>query len=234
MPSHHWSSNHPGREVKQPIRVILIEDEGLFRDMLRGALARTEGIEVVGDFADGQAALEQGPALAADVAILDIELGSGSNGIQVGRLLRQRQPDLGIVLLSNHDQLALLSAVPEQERFGWSYLLKKSVADVASLVRAVEGAAAGFVVLDPHLARAQRAPQDGPLAALTPRQFEILTLMAQGFNNAAISGRLGLARKTVENQINLIYQLLDVDTVNPDLQPRVQAVLAYLRASHLL
>lgn len=210
------------------IRVAIVEDEGLFRDLLRVALAQQPRLTVVGAFADGTSALRQIPRLAARVAILDIELGVGPTGIDVGLRLRRDHPDLGIVLLSNHSDPEFLASLPREALAGWSYLLKRSVSDAATLARAVEGAAAGLVVLDPQLVSGLQ-PRDGsPLSRLTPRQAAILALLAQGYTNAAIAGELGLAEKSVENQINLLYQNLNVTREQTNLHPRVAAVLTYL------
>src|SRR5262245_464322 len=112
---------------------------------------------------------------------------------------------------------------------GWCYLLKRSVADVATLERTIAGAAAGLVVLDPHVV-AGRAPRvGGALAQLTPRQGEILAWIAQGFTNPAIAGRPAVASGTVENPVTQIYQELGLGTDQSEFNPRVLAVLLYLR-----
>ncbi len=151
------------------------------------------------------------------------------NGIKTGRLLRRRQPQLGIVLFSHHLNPHYRSAVPQNEITGWSYLIKSSVGSLSALVRAIEGVAAGQVVLDPGLTARLRSDTAGPLARLTSRQREILSLIAQGFSNAAIAQNLGLSLKTVENQNNLIYQEMAISQEDNSLQPRVQAVLTYLK-----
>jgi DNA-binding NarL/FixJ family response regulator len=211
------------------LRVVLVEDEALFRDLLRVSLIQSMQLEVVGDFADGETALARAPSLSPDVAIVDIELGRGMNGIQAGRLLRRRMPNLGIVLLSNHHDPAFLYSVPAEEVAGWSYLLKKSIGSVASLMRAVQGAAAGYVVLDPQLIQRARPKREGILAPLSPRLREILDLIAQGFSNGGIAERLAVTRKTVENQINTLYDALQIDRSDLSVNPRVRAVLIYLQ-----
>ncbi len=213
------------------VKVMILEDEALYRDLLRTALMQHGRFEVVGAFADGEAALEAAPRLRPDVAIHDIELGRPMNGIQVGILLRRQMPGLGIVLLSNHDDPHFIDSIPRDVIGGWSYLLKKTVSDVASLARAIEGAVSGFVVVDPQILRGLRPREQGLLAKLTPRQTEILSLIAQGFSNAAIAQQLVLSEKSVENQINVIYQQLDLRRTNSSVQPRVMAVLTYLRES---
>lgn len=211
------------------VDVILVEDESLFRDLLRMSLAQSQSIRVVADFADGESAVAAAPAVAPRVAVLDIALGGRLNGVQVGRMLRRAHPDIGIVLLSNHCDPATLAGVPDDELAGWSYLLKQSVGDVATLTRAIEGSAAGLVVIDPQLAVRGRLKQGGAIGRLTPRQHEILALIAQGYANATIAERLGIAVKTVENQINALYGEMSIDTADASIQPRVSAALAYLR-----
>ena len=221
-------------EPAAPITLALVEDEDLYRDLLRVVLSQQSHLEVVGAFKDGAAALDAIPRLRPRVALLDIELPGGPNGIQLGLRLRREIPDIGIVLLSNHRDPEFVTSLSREVMRGWSYLLKKSVGDVEALNRAIEGAAAGFVVLDPQLVTGMQARDAGLLARLTPRQREILGLIAQGFTNAAIADRLVLAAKTVENQINQIYQQLDIDREDPAIQPRVRAVLTYLEeSSHL-
>jgi DNA-binding NarL/FixJ family response regulator len=221
-----------GQGVRK-LRVILVEDEGLFRDLLRIALSQHPRLEVVGSFPDAEAALQKAVDLRPDVAILDIELRGSMNGVQLGLLLRRQLKELGVVLLSNHRDLRFVGAVPPETVAGWSYLLKRSVSDVGTLSRAVEGASMGLVVLDPQVVSSMRPTAGGRLSRLTPRQREILALIAQGHTNAAIAERLVLAEKSVENQINLLYQQLEIDRRDPSIQPRVSAVLAYLGESRL-
>ena len=196
--------------------------------MLTVALSHEERFDVIGAFADGQAALESAPGLQPHVAILDIELGSEINGIQVGLLLRR---ELGIILLSNHGDPHFVSSLPMEAISGWSYLLKKTVGDLGGLTRAIEGATAGFVVLDPQIVTGLHPKSGGLLSRLTPRQNEILMLIAQGYTNASIAQKLMLSEKSVENQINTIYQQLDLTREDAAVQPRVTAVLTYLRES---
>jgi DNA-binding NarL/FixJ family response regulator len=144
-------------------------------------------------------------------------------------LLRRQLNRLGIVLLTNHSDMRLVAALQKHVIKGWSYLLKRSVSDVDALSRAIEGAAEGYVLLDPEFAGKGARKSGGPLAKLSARQREILGLMAEGYTNAAIADRLMLAQKSVENQINQIYHALGIGRAETDYQPRVQAVLSYLR-----
>lgn len=211
-----------------PIRLVIVEDEHLYRDLLRTVLQLDAQLAVVGDYATAQEALEAVPRLAPTVALLDIELGGPTNGVQLGLLLREKLPGLGVVLLSNVRAPRLLASIPPREVGGWSYLLKRSVRDATVLRRAIDGAAMGLVTLDPSLV-AGRHPRDrGALSAVTPRQLEILALVAEGWANDAIAQRLGLSIKTVENQLTLTYQELGLDRDKDPVHPRVKAVLLYL------
>ena len=218
------SESNSGR----PIRVIIAEDEDLYRDMLRTALSTDPHLDVVGTFSNGEAAVEQAAGLRPQVALLDIELGGHLNGVQAGVLLRRALPRLGIVLLSNQGSPRVLASLPPDALSGWSYLLKRSVRDVGALQRAIQGAAAGLMVLDPQLVVGRRERAGGALARLTPRQREILGLVAQGYTNAAIAAQLVVAVKTVEKQLNLLYQELGADRGSSSLHPRVKAVLTFL------
>jgi DNA-binding NarL/FixJ family response regulator len=217
------------------IRVAIVEDEPLYRGLLEHHLARHPRLQVVGAFADGASALAGVPSLQPDVVTLDIELPGRVDGINVGVALREQLPRLGIVILSNHADPRFLGALPREVTSGWSYLLKKSVSNIETLDRAIEGAASGTVTIDPTVVAGMRPKAGGALAGLTPRQREIMGLVAQGLTNAAIAEQLVLAEKSVENQLTIIYGELGVDRRGGDapVHPRVSAVLAYLRDSRV-
>lgn len=217
-----------------PLKVLVVEDEPLYREMLTLALSQDEGIQVVAAVADAESALQAAEYRRPDVATLDIEISGSMNGIELGIKLRDRLPRLGIVLLSNHRDPSFLNAFQSQAYSGWSYLLKKSSYNLEMLRRAIKGAACGYVMVDPQLIDSARVARNSPIARLTPRQQEILGLMAQGYTNAAISEALGITAKSVENQINLIYQHLDIDRSDRSVQPRVTAVLEYLKSTQAL
>ncbi len=210
------------------IRLVIVEDEHLYRDLLQTVLRLDPQLDVVGAYESADEALQAVPRLRPRVALLDIELGGGTNGVQLGLLLRARLPDLGVVLLSNVRAPRLLASLPPNEVAGWSYLLKRSVRDATVLRRAIDGAAMGLVMLDPTLVAGRQARDRGALATLTPRQLDILELVAEGWTNDTIADRLRLSVKTIENQIVLIYQHLGLDRTRDPVQPRVKAVLLYL------
>ena len=147
------------------IKIAIVEDEPLFRGLLENHLRRHPGLEVVGAYADGMSALASLPDIGPDVVTLDIEMPGRMDGIDVGLALRQRLPRLGIVILSNHADPRFLGALPREATSGWSYLLKKSVSDIETLDRAVEGAANGAVMLDPTVVAAMRPKPGGPAGA---------------------------------------------------------------------
>jgi DNA-binding NarL/FixJ family response regulator len=213
------------------IRVAIVEDEPLFRGLLEHHLGRHSRLEVVGTYADAATALAAIPDIAPDVVTLDIELPGRMDGIALGIALRQQLEQLGIVILSNHADPRFLGALPREAISGWSYLLKKSVTDIAALDRAVEGAAAGIVTLDQAVVAGMQPKPGGLLTRLTPRQRDILGLLAQGLTNSAIAEQLVLAEKSVENQLTSIYAELGIDRREEAVHPRVSAVLAYLKDS---
>jgi len=217
----------------RPIRVAVVEDEPLYRGLLEHYLGRHHRLEVVGVYADGASALAGVLGATPDVVTLDIELAGDMDGIQVGLALRQRLPDLGIVILSNHADPRFLGALPREVTSGWSYLLKKSVSNTETLDRALEGAASGTVTLDPAIVAGMRPNPGSPLSRLTRRQSEFMDLVAQGLTNAAIAEKLVIAEKSVENQLTTIYGELNIDRGEntSGLHQRVSAVLAYLQES---
>ena len=210
------------------VKVMIVEDEGLLRDMLRISLNGIPNIEVVEAVGNGAAALEAAARSEPDVVLMDIELGHDPNGIATGRAIKKQNPDTGIVILSGHRERQYLNLITGDEHAGWSYLLKQSVSDTGALARAIEGAASGLVVMDPTVVNSMKPRRGSAIAGLTPRQQEVLNMMAQGYNNAAIADKLVLGTKSVENYINAIYQELNLNHNGP-MHPRVQAVLSYIR-----
>jgi DNA-binding NarL/FixJ family response regulator len=215
---------------RKPIRLVVVEDEPLYRDLLCGWLERA-GFVVVGVFADPVAALLVTPALSADVALLDIELGSSVSGVELGIGLRRSMPRLGIVLLSNYTRPQLLAALPAEVAGGWSYLSKRTVSDGEALSRAITGAAEGLVVFDAALTGSSVIRAGSPIERLSPRQRQIVALLAQGYSNSAIGERLVLTEKSVENHITRIYQEVGIDAHDPVNHQRVRMALLYLEST---
>ncbi|GGR11790.1 response regulator [Agromyces mediolanus] len=209
------------------IRVILVEDQALFRSLLSDLVRAEPGFELVA----AAAGIAEARALAADaeadVVLLDIELPDG-NGFQFGRELRRARPGLGVVLLSSHDLMELLLALPDRERAGWSYLSKVSSTSRETLLRALRVSARGASMLDPELLGRLRPRRGSALAGLTPRQLHALRLLAEGLSNAAIARDMGISNHSVDNLLNAVYSTLGVRD-DGDLNSRVAAALHLVR-----
>lgn len=203
-------------------RVVIIEDEPLFRQLLMAQLSSDPEIEVVGEGASGEEAIELAEALAPEVMLMDIEMGDGISGIQAGHTIKSRRPTMGIVLLSNHKAKQFIV-----NSGGWSYLLKRNVRDIETVARAVKGAAWGMIVIDPQLTDALKPRSDSALSQLEARDVKILELIAQGFTDKAISEELVIDVKTVQQRFKGIADSLGVER-GPNVDPRVAAVRAYL------
>lgn len=210
------------------IRVIIVEDEALFRDLLVSSLSVRDEIVVVAAYQDGTEVLANLSQDRPQVALVDIDLGPGDTGVQVALRMRQILPSIGIVFLSNYDEPGVLTAINRERAGGWAYLLKKSVSHLGHIVRAIEGVHDGLVVIDPRLVKALDPGGKGLVDTLTPRQHQVLELMAQGYSNAAIAERLVLQPKSVENLISQIYQGLGIDYAEGAIHARVKATLLFL------
>lgn len=215
------------------LKVVIVEDEPLFRELLRGALEHEGDVEIIAAFEDAETAGERVPELAPDVVILDIELKGEMSGIELGIELRRTLPNLGIVLLSHHRVRNIYGLIPPGQEGGWSYLLKDTVQNVDMLRRTLHGAADGMLVLDPELVLNARAEPESDLARLTPRQLQTLQLMAKGYTNEAIARHLSVSVKSVENHANQVYRELGIDRSDRSVQPRVQAVVKYIMQTRL-
>lgn len=212
---------------RTPLRLAIVEDESLFRELLGTVLSALPGLTVEAAYGSASEALAELPAKKPDVVLLDIDLKNGENGFQLGLKLRKHLPQLGVVLLSSHRAPALLATLPVDQAHGWSYLLKSSVRDVESLERALHGTASGMMILDPKLAE---EPGRNPLASqLSPRQYSLLKLLAEGKSNREISRQLHLTEKTVENQIGGLYREMGIDTSDSRAHSRVQATLRFIQ-----
>lgn len=215
------------------VSVVVADDEKLFLDLLVGVLSRSGKIDVVGAYADAEAAIEASRRLRPKVVILDIELRGNLNGIQAGLLLRNESPDTGIIWLSAYRRPYLPLSFQQQGSAGWGYLLKRSGTDIAVLTSAIDGVAKRLVVLDSQILDSMNRLRDAWIPSLTASQYDILALMAQGFGNAAVAGSLGLPEKSVKAAINQIYRQFRLHGGASAKHRRVEAVLSYLRGGGL-
>jgi len=214
------------------MRVALVDDQVLLREGLARLLAEA-GMRVVASEGDIEGFLRAADAARPDVAIIDIRLPPTftDEGLRAADLLRTRQPETAILVLSQYLDAGYAFRLLESFPTGVGYLLKDRVSQVAVLVDAIERVVAGECVVDPSIV-ARLAGRRGlaePLAVLTPREREVLALMAEGRTNAAIGQRLYLSEKTVEGNVRRIFDKLGLSDTQQD-NRRVLAVLAFLRA----
>jgi len=216
--------------VKVKTKLLIVEDEALFRELLKNALSAYPGYEVAGVTEDGETAIKLAKEIIPDVVLMDIELAGKMDGIEAAIQIKKENPKTGIVILSSHSDRRYVTSLPLDSSRGWAYLLKKTVSDLESVIRAIEGTKAGMVVLDPAVVMGLRPRQGSNVARLTPRQQEVLELLAQGYSNASIAQRLTLSEKSVETYINAIYQELHL-TKEQGIHARVKATISYLHDS---
>ena len=211
-----------------PINVLVCDNESLFREILVAALGKEPLINVVGAAASGFEAIELAKETTPDVVLMDIELGEGPNGIVVASDIKRVFPDIGIVVLSAHRDKEFLASFLDEGTIGWSFLLKQSVADIHSLVRAIESAAAGQVTMDPAVMSDLFPRQKSLLERLTHNQMEALMFIASGYADLAIATELLIDVELVAPLLQTIYSDLHIDD-SKAVDQRVQATLVYLQ-----
>jgi DNA-binding NarL/FixJ family response regulator len=217
--------------VAELIRVVLAEDGVLLREGLVGVLSRF-GCTVVAAVGDGPGLLAAAAEHRPDLVITDIRMPPTftDEGLQAAVTLRREQPGLAVVVLSQYVQeeyAAALLDTGDGRRVG--YLLKDRIVDVQEFVTSLRTVVGGGTVVDPEVVRRLlRRPKD-PLAALSPREREVLGLVAEGHSNSAIAARLFVTEAAVGKHVGSILAKLDLPPAE-DTNRRVLAVLAYLRA----
>jgi DNA-binding NarL/FixJ family response regulator len=213
------------------MRIVIGEDSALFREGLARLLADA-GHEIVAKVGDAPALLAAVEEHEPDLAIVDIRMPPDhtDDGARAAAVLRERRPKLGILLLSQQIETRHSVALVAQGGFG--YLLKDRVFDVDDFLEALRRIAAGGSALDPEVvARLLAAPRrQDPLSVLTPREREVLAMMAEGRTNVGIARRLWLTDRTVETHVGSIMAKLGLVATDED-HRRVLAVVTYLRAT---
>jgi DNA-binding NarL/FixJ family response regulator len=215
------------------LRVVIAEDLALLRDGLT-RLLRDNGFDVVGAVVDGSALITTVLAERPDVAIVDIRLPPTfrDEGVRAALTLRERVPETGVLIVSQYIEQAYAAELLADGRGGLGYLLKDRVMDVDDFVEAVRRVGSGGTALDPEVVAqllARRRSGD-PLESLTPRELEVLKLMAEGRSNAAVAAKLVLTVGAVEKHVANILTKLRLPPSSED-HRRVLAVLAYLRSA---
>lgn len=224
--------SQPGTtETGLPIRVVVADDDVLLREGVASLFDRS-GFEVVGQAGDGVELLNVVRSTKPELAIIDIRMPPlhATEGLEAAQVIRQELPDTAIVLLSAHIEVdEAMELLAGGERLG--YLLKSRVTDVAEFIGTVRTVVAGASVVDPSLVQelVRTRRRRDPLDALSPREREVLALMAEGASNAGIAARIFVSEGTVEKHVGSILTKLDLPESESD-HRRVLAVLRFLEA----
>ncbi|MET8139030.1 response regulator transcription factor [Sphaerisporangium sp. NPDC005288] len=213
-----------------PLRVAIAEDVVLLREGLAGLLERF-GHQVVASVGDAGALLDAVREHEPDIVVMDVRMPPDftDEGVRAALALRADRPRTAVLLLSQYvEQTYAAELLDMGADAGIGYLLKDRVGDVRDFVDALERVAAGGTIVDPEVVRQMLGRRRAPLARLTPREREVLGLIAEGRSNAAIARRLVVTEAAVSKHIAGILAKLDLPPAEDD-HRRVLAVLTYLR-----
>jgi DNA-binding NarL/FixJ family response regulator len=213
------------------MRVVIADDSPLLREGIV-SFVRGEGIDVVAEASTGDELLAAVDLHEPDVAIVDIRMPptQTDEGIQAAHEIRRRHPDMGVVLLSQHVEVGVATQILAEAPHRLGYLLKDRVTDAADFASSLRRVAAGGTALDPQVVTGLlRDPgESGVLRALTPREREVLELVAEGRSNRAIGERLATSQGAVQKSVSTIFNKLGLPAGEDD-DRRILAVLAFLR-----
>ena len=213
------------------LRVVLADDDALLREGLASLLEHS-GFDVVGQVGNGTEALALVRTENPDLLVIDIRMppSNTTEGLDVARVVREEQPDTGILVLSAHVEVEHAMELLASGR-AIGYLLKSRVTDVAEFVDSLQRIANGGSVIDPALIQelVSGRRRTDPLAALSRREHEVLALMAEGRSNAGIARQLWLTEGTVEKHVRSILSKLNLPEAADD-HRRVRAVITFLES----
>jgi DNA-binding NarL/FixJ family response regulator len=214
------------------VRVVVADDSVLFREGLAGLL-EARGLEVIAQVGDADQLIEAVGGLRPSLALVDIRMPPThtNEGLLAAMELRARHPDVSVLVLSHHVESTHAAHLLADNPRGVGYLLKDRVTDVDEFIDVLRRVGAGGCVIDPEVVATllNRMRANDPLSVLTPREREVLALMAEGRSNQAISDRLCLTAKTVETHVARIFTKLGLPPAPSD-HRRVLAVITYLRS----
>ncbi|MDA0183018.1 response regulator transcription factor [Solirubrobacter phytolaccae] len=213
------------------MRVVVAEDLSLLRDGLT-RMFDAYGFEVVAALEDGAGLVERLVELRPDVAVLDVRLPPTftDEGLRAAIEARRAVPGLPVLILSQYVEPLYATELLSDRSGGVGYLLKSRVGDVREFVESVRRVAGGGTAFDPEVVAQLLHPRRTGFDQLTPREREVLAVMAEGRSNAAIADRLVITEKSVSNHINSIFAKLDLPPSDED-HRRVLAVLTHLASS---
>ena len=212
------------------MRVVIVEDLALLREGLV-RLLEEGGLEVVAAVDNPSDFLRAAMTMEPDVAVVDVRLPPTfrDEGLRVAIEARRRRPGFPILVLSQYVEQAYAAELLADGQGGVGYLLKERVGDVRAFIDAVRRVAEGGTALDPEVVR-QLVARRGPLDELSPREREVLELMAEGRSNGGIAEALFVTESAIEKHVSQIFTKLQLTPADSD-HRRVLAVLAYLRAT---
>jgi DNA-binding NarL/FixJ family response regulator len=214
------------------VRVVIAEDSLLLREGI-ARLLEDAGLQVVGLAGDAVELMRKVTLHAPDVAIVDIRMppDQSDEGLRAAHEIRKRFPGTGVLVLSHYVDEAYASQLFEDGAAGLGYLLKDRVSDLGRFIDAVRQVAAGGSALDPEVVSRliKRPRRDDPLQVLSPRERQVLQLMAEGRSNNGIGEQLVITERAVEKHVTSIFAKLRLPPTSSDSR-RVLAVLTYLRA----
>ena len=206
-------------------RLLYVENDPVLRSMMTVLLAGLDGIEVAASVSDSTEALASEERF--DVALLDWALGPNSlNGVQLGRALRERDENVGIVILSQHYAWDFHGA-NGRVSMGWSYVEKRADIDTDYLTKVLKATASGLSVVEPAIDQGQAPASVESLGRLSVRQRQIMSLAATGVDANVIAEQIGLAAVTVRKELSECYRILVPDPA-PGTDLRTAAVVAWI------
>ena len=207
-------------------RLVYVENDPALRGILTRALQAESGIELLQSTESPRDALAFPDLHRADAALLDLALGADQmNGIELGLAMRERNPDIGIVVYSQYSLRNMARRVPMEQAMGWSFVPKSGDMDTAELASVLRATAQGMS--HDFAGDDETAPTGSVLDACTPRQRAVMALASTGLTALEISRRLGISHGAVRKDLSAVYRLLIPDGEGGDL--RTKAVLAYLQ-----
>lgn len=218
------------------LRVVIAEDNYLVREGTRRLLEDSGEVDVLASVGNAEELLQVVDRLRPDAVLTDIRMPPGHQveGVEAAHAIRKRHPEIGVVVLSQHSDVAYAVQLLKDGTEGLAYLLKTRVGELDELLHALREVAVGHSVVDSgvveRLVDHRSRQAESPLRLLSEREIEVLREMAEGKSNAAIAGALHLSESSVEKYVNSIFSKLGLSEERL-LSRRVAAVLAYLRAA---
>jgi DNA-binding NarL/FixJ family response regulator len=214
-----------------PLRVVIAEDSVLLREGLTQIL-RSARMDVVAAYDNADDLLTRVRSGAPDIAIIDIRLPPThtDEGMRAALQIRQQHPGVAVLVLSQYVELGLAMQLLSDSSEGVGYLLKDRISDVAEFIDAIRRVAAGGAAIDPAIVTTllQKRRRDDPLDRLSPREREVLELMAAGTSNQGIAERMVISVRAAEKYVSSVFDKLGIPATRLDSR-RVLAVLLFLR-----